>query len=261
MSALHIPSFQESTLISGGGDPVLKVWDWMSGKLLADIPVFDVAEPYIKAKAPKRKRGWSDEDGEGEGAEGGEPQKQKGKGKGRGRRARGKGKGKGKEIAEAEEEQGDRPMAEVGTGTSVEERGEDVTPASSEDTVLVFAVHKIRSVDRGEHGRFIVFSVVGWAPLRYLLGHESLTIRRASALFYTPFPERSTSPSSAILAIEFPVPVIDFTVGPNGDVWTLLDAEWAGAHTSSPEPRFARLLSWHGSTVRPSLPFPLPGLA
>ena len=133
----------------------------MSGKLLTDIPVFEVAKPYIKVKAPKRKRGWTDEDGEGEGVEGREPQKQKGKGKGRGRRARGSGKGKGKDIAEAEEVQGDRPMAEVGTGASVEEKGEDVTPASPEDTVLVFVVHKIRSVDRGEHGRFIVFSVVG----------------------------------------------------------------------------------------------------
>ena len=162
VSALHIPSFQESTLISGGGDPVLKVWDWMSGKLLADIPVFDVAESYIKVKAPKRKRGWSDEDGDEEGAQDGEAQngKGKGKGKGRGRRARGKGKGKGKETAEAEEEQRDKPMAEADGGAPVEEKGQD-TALNTEDTVLVFVVHKIRSVDRGEHGRFIVFSVVG----------------------------------------------------------------------------------------------------
>ena len=84
---------------------------------------------------------------------------------------------------------------------------------------------------------------------------ESCT--RASALFYTPFPEEGASPSSAVLSVEFPVPVIDFTVGPDGDVWTLFDAEWAGAHSSSSSsdgPRFARLLSWEGSTVRRSLP-------
>ncbi|KAI1788151.1 WD40 repeat-like protein [Ganoderma leucocontextum] len=244
VSALHIPSFHEATLVSGGGDPVLKVWDWMSGQLLADIPVFDVAEPYIKVKAPKRKRGWSDEDGEGEGAEGGEAQNGKGKGKGRGRRARGKGKGKGKESAEAEkdedgsgapeEEQGDKPMAEAEARSPVDENAR--ANLTSEDTVLVFVVHKIRSVDRGEHGRFIIFNVVG-----------------ASALFYTPFPEESASPSSAVLAVEFPVPVIDFSVASDGAVWTLLDAEWAGAHPSSSEsPRFARLLSWEGSTLSES---------
>ncbi|KAM5544290.1 hypothetical protein V8D89_001950 [Ganoderma adspersum] len=243
VSALHIPSFQESTLISGGGDPVLKVWDWMSGKLIADIPIFDVVEPTIRVKAPKRKRGWSDEDGD-EG-EGGEAQKGKGKGKGRGRRARGKGKGKAKESAEAEkdqdqdgsgaieEEQGDQPMVEADVDAPEEEKGQDPSPAS-EDTVLVFVVHKIRSVDRGEHGRFIVFTVVG-----------------ASALFYAPFPEGGASPSSAVRTVEFPVPVIDFTIGPDGDVWILFDAEWAGAQPSSSSKslRFARLLSWEGSTL------------
>ncbi|KAG1748777.1 WD40-repeat-containing domain protein [Suillus occidentalis] len=34
VSAIHIPSFSPGTLISGGGDSVLKLWDWMSGKLL-----------------------------------------------------------------------------------------------------------------------------------------------------------------------------------------------------------------------------------
>ncbi len=174
MSALHIPSFQESTLISGGGDPVLKVWDWMSGKLLADIPVFDAVEPYIKVKVSKRKRAWNDQDGEGEEAEGSEVQKGKGEGKGegkrQGRRARRQAKRKGNESTEAEkdqdgsgapdEDQGDQPMAEADASAPVEEKGQDAAP-TSEDTVVVFVVHKIRSVDRGEHARFIVFSVVG----------------------------------------------------------------------------------------------------
>ena len=182
VSALHIPSFQESTLISGGGDPVLKVWDWISGKLIADIHIFDVVEPFIRVKAPKRKRGWNDEDGEADEGEGGDVQKGKGKGKGKGRRARGKVKGKAKESAEAEkdrdqdgsghpEEQGDEPVAEADAGACEEEKGQDAAPAS-EDTVVVFVVHKIRSVDRGEHGRFIVFSVVGCVSSGMSLFHQ-----------------------------------------------------------------------------------------
>ena len=145
--------------MSGGGDPVLKVWDWMSGKLLADIPVFDVAEPYIKVRAPKRKRGWSDGDEDGEAGEGAEAQG----GKGKGRRGRGKGKGKAQEREASGtpvEEQGDQSMAEADPSAPADEGGRAATSSSGE-TVLVFVVHKIRSVDRGEHGRFIVFSVVG----------------------------------------------------------------------------------------------------
>ena len=238
----------------------------MSGKLIADIPIFDVVEPLIRVKAPKRKRGWNDEDGEADEGEGGDVQKGKGKGKGKGRRARGKVKGKAKESAEAEkardqdgsgptEEQGDQPMAEADAGAREEEKDQDAAPAS-EDTVLVFVVHKIRSVDRGEHGRFIIFSAVGcvFSALFVPQVCSSSPCTRASALFYTPFPEGGASPSSAVRTVEFPVPIIDFTIGPDGNVWTLLDAEWAGAQSSSSDGlRFARLLSWKGSTVRPSL--------
>ncbi|PIL25327.1 hypothetical protein GSI_13216 [Ganoderma sinense ZZ0214-1] len=214
----------------------------MSGELIADIPVFDVAKPFIRVKAPKRKRGWSDEDGEADEGDGGEAQKGTGKGKGRGRRARRKAKAsaqaeKGKDrdgSGAADEGEGDQPMAEADAVAPAEEKGRDAAPPA-EESVLVFVVHKIRSVDRGEHGRFIIFTVIG-----------------ASALFYTPFPEGDASPSSAVLSVEFPVPVIDFTVGSDGNVWTLLDAEWAGAQSSSSDsenPRFARLLSWEGGTL------------
>ena len=43
---------------------MLKVWDWMSGEQVAEVPVLDVVEPYIKVKAPKGRRGWDDGDGE-----------------------------------------------------------------------------------------------------------------------------------------------------------------------------------------------------
>ncbi|EED79232.1 predicted protein, partial [Postia placenta Mad-698-R] len=34
VSALHVPPFAPDILVSGGGDPMLKVWDWMSGRML-----------------------------------------------------------------------------------------------------------------------------------------------------------------------------------------------------------------------------------
>ena len=132
--------------MSGGGDPVLKVWDWMSGKLLSNVPVFEIAESYIKIKAPKRRRGGGDGDGEDEGGEGEAAQK---KGK-RGRRKRvGKTQDKNQEASAEAEEQ--------------EEGGkEEGIPANGvPEEVLVFVVNKIDSVDLGERGRHIIFSVVG----------------------------------------------------------------------------------------------------
>ncbi|TBU30168.1 WD40 repeat-like protein [Dichomitus squalens] len=238
VSALHIPSFKESALVSGGGDPMLKVWDWMSGRLLANISIFNVAEPYIRVRAPKRKRGWSEGDEDGETGEGAQPQK----GKGKGRRGRGKGKGKVNQNADAggkereacgtpAEERGDQPMADADTGEPADESNRPAASAS-EETVLAFVVYKIQSVDRGEHGRFIVFSVVG-----------------ASALFYTPFPEEGVLDPPPVHVVEFPVPVVDFTVGPDGAIWTLLDAEWAGAQSLSEKPQFVRLLTWNENTT------------
>ncbi|KAJ3008349.1 hypothetical protein NUW54_g3188 [Trametes sanguinea] len=64
VSALHTPSFKSSVLVSGGGDPMLKVWDWMSGKLLSEVAVFDAVEPYIKVKAPKWRKPWHVGDGD-----------------------------------------------------------------------------------------------------------------------------------------------------------------------------------------------------
>ncbi|KAI0709668.1 WD40-repeat-containing domain protein [Cerioporus squamosus] len=246
VSALHIPSFQPSTLISGGGDPMLKVWDWMSGKLLANITV----------KAPKRRRGSGDGDGdaEGDGADG----EQK-KGKGRGRRSRGKGKGKGKE--EVREDSADVEQVEDAAATKADATPEDspMPEASAEEPgkvsaqaasatpeeVLVFVVHKIASADRGEHGQFIVFNAVG-----------------ATAMFYTPLPAEATTDPS-VLAVDFGVPVIDFTVGPTGDVWVLLDAEWTGAPSSasSEKPQFVRMLTWNGATLSESTPSDAPLLA
>ncbi|KAL4066006.1 hypothetical protein V8B97DRAFT_1914561 [Scleroderma yunnanense] len=63
VSAIHIPSFATGSLISGGGDPVLKVWDWMTGRLQRNIYVFEAVEPFVMVKAQQR-RHKSQEDGD-----------------------------------------------------------------------------------------------------------------------------------------------------------------------------------------------------
>ncbi|KAJ3781271.1 WD40 repeat-like protein, partial [Lentinula aff. detonsa] len=50
VSAVHIPSDRPGTLISGGGDAELKIWDWRSGKHEMDIPILDSVKSYIKVK-------------------------------------------------------------------------------------------------------------------------------------------------------------------------------------------------------------------
>ncbi|KAI0741370.1 WD40-repeat-containing domain protein [Daedaleopsis nitida] len=246
VSAIHIPSFQPDVLVSGGGDPILKVWDWMSGKLLADIAVSSTVEPYIKVKTPKKRRGQADGDGgEGEG-EGGNGAQRTEDGKGKSRRRRRKGKGAGKAQPHEESEGGENPSAEADPADDqtmlenvpAEEHVQVLLPAPEEVVVLV--VHRISSVDRGEHGRFIVFNAVG-----------------ATAIFYTPFPEGDHSTSTpAVHAVDIGVPVIDFTVGPDGDLWTLVDAQWTGVpDTPSEDPQSVRLLQWNGANlVEPSNP-------
>ncbi|KAG8887471.1 tRNA (guanine-N(7)-)-methyltransferase non-catalytic subunit trm82 [Tulasnella sp. 332] len=54
VSALHIPLFSRTTLISGGGDPELFVWDWTSGTLSGRIPVMDTVRPMVRVKGGRQ---------------------------------------------------------------------------------------------------------------------------------------------------------------------------------------------------------------
>ncbi|KAI0773221.1 hypothetical protein BD413DRAFT_540191 [Trametes elegans] len=248
VSALHIPSFDHALLVSGGGDPYLKVWDWLSGKALSEIAVSQAVEPYIKVRAPKWRHGWNDGDGEGEegAAEG------KGKGKGKGRR-KGKGKKADQELpaqdASAEQEglsgsqtpvpageNTDIPMVGTDTPSSTED-GSHNAPKNSDETNLVFAVHRIQTVDRGEHGRFVVFSAVG-----------------ATAVFYVPFPANGEQISAtAVQAVDLGKPVVDFTLDQQGNVWVLTDSEWSGPSDATLEGASpVRLLTWDGSKLSES---------
>lgn len=65
ISAIHIPRdpAAHNILISGGGDPVIKVWQWRAGRRLYDVAIEDVVRPFIAARRARPKRGY-DSDGE-----------------------------------------------------------------------------------------------------------------------------------------------------------------------------------------------------
>lgn len=117
---------------------MLKLWDWMSGKLLRDIDVFSAVQPFITVKAPKKKREWRDEDEDIEPTEG----------------KRGRRKNKGKHGEKRSADDGD-----------VEESQDSAIPkgrpgeASTEDSEVVFVVHRVASIP--SLAPIIVFSVVG----------------------------------------------------------------------------------------------------
>lgn len=202
ISAIHNPGFALPDLISGGGDPVLKVWDWMTGNMKYELRVLDAIQPYIKVRH-KNQRG---DDAEGSTETG----RRKGK----------KGKRKGN--------------APNGGVTHVETTGgidTDVNPervpgdaheeASNEKGELILVVHKISTV-AAESGDYIVFSAVG-----------------ATALFVTPYPKDSAT--FGIRAFDLGQPVIDFTVSEDGLIWVSVDANWSEDSPENPETKSAMI--------------------
>ena len=88
---------------------------------------------------------------------------------------------------------------------------------------------------------------------------SSCTDIRATSAFYTHVPKECTATSKLfILETRFTVPVIDFTIAPDGDAWALFDVERAGARASffPLNLRFTRLLPSEGSDVRHLVSYP-----
>ena len=136
MSSVHIPCFSPDKLISGGGDLALKIWDWMTGKVQAEVEVWSIVQSFIKVEGGKRGRGWGEE------AE-------------RGKQRKRRGKAKNSESEEDVEEL----VGKVGPSAG------DITPEQrqlnvAESGEIVQVVHKIDSLDLGT-SKYILFSAVG----------------------------------------------------------------------------------------------------
>ncbi|KAF8659894.1 hypothetical protein AX16_001778 [Volvariella volvacea WC 439] len=203
VSAIHIPHLHPSVLVSGGGDPMLKVWDWMNGKLLQEISIIEAVIPFIKVTPPKRKRGWNESE------EGGSSKRKFRKGK--------KGKGKQREGSPAEAENVDDDTAIKGEEDAERQETSANVGGSSGQEEKALVVYKIDSIADGAEMR-LIFSVVG-----------------ASAVFAVSLPSSNEAVVSEIKSFDFGVPVIDFQVTGN-EIWVSLDNEWAGKEASLIKP-------------------------
>ena len=154
VSALHVPAFDHSLLVSGGGDPVLKVWDWMTGKEKYNIPIQEAVEPFIVVKGKKRR--WIEEDEMGD-------ENSTVRVKKRNRKRKNKGKSKQEQVSKQDVDMEDTGDDVGSTTPAIAENPQgDVTRDSIrpevEETVL--AIHKIDSFET-PHGKHLVFSAVG----------------------------------------------------------------------------------------------------
>ncbi|KAG6826553.1 hypothetical protein H0H92_015328 [Tricholoma furcatifolium] len=223
VSAIHNPPFAPADLVSGGGDPALKVWDWMSGTAKYEIPVWDAVEPFIRVRSPKRKRGE-------EGGEAGEAKR-----KGRGKKAKGRGKGKGKEKAKAEDEAGEEE--EKDEAEEVEAEAEAAAEVQDEvvapDTPV--GAGNVAEEDKGD--KILVIRKIETTPSRHVL----FSAVGATALFSVDYPSSGSIP--AVRSFELGQPVLDFIVLPDENmVWVTLDGNWSDGTMDSTSRKFLRVL-------------------
>ncbi|KAF9648053.1 WD40 repeat-like protein [Thelephora ganbajun] len=207
VSALHIPAFDHSLLVSGGGDPVLKVWDWMTGKEKYEIPIQESAGPFIVVKGKKRR--WFEE---------AEMSDENSTVRARKKGRKGKSKGKAKEISEQDADMegavdDGSPVPAITEDTPEDGPQESIRPEVEE---LVLAIHRIDSFEttRGKH---LVFNAVG-----------------CTSLFACTFPSQDDTSSPMIQTFSFSKPVIDFYVH-DSLFWVLVDDGWGeGSVESNP---------------------------
>lgn len=139
VSAIHIPKDDPSSLISGGGDPMLKIWDWASGALKHSVPVLETVEPFLAILASRKKRGLGQDD---EGAPDGSAKMGKGQRK--------------KEKRNAAKQ--DEVLAGEVANTPVAADSENVEDEPKPEKVLV--IHRIECID-SDSGPHVIFSAVG----------------------------------------------------------------------------------------------------
>ncbi|KZP01540.1 hypothetical protein CALVIDRAFT_9711 [Calocera viscosa TUFC12733] len=210
VTALHIPPFAPETLISGGGEPQLFLWDWADARLRGKVDYERLARGFVLIK-PVRKPGVK---------------------KGQGRKRK-----KGSEAAgtpSAVEQGGEEPAEGEADGEGEDGWGqkgglvEVTSPEEEED--ITFSVQKIAALEAGEE-RAILWSLVG-----------------CSALLYLPFPpaelEIGTEGAMQPQALNLGKPILDFWVQ-GAQVWITLDASWPGySQESSKEGVDVRLARW-----------------
>jgi tRNA (guanine-N(7)-)-methyltransferase subunit TRM82 len=170
VSAIHIPSSMPDTLVSGGGDAMLKIWNWQSGKLTGEIPVLEVITPFIVVLPVRPGRRVETGDGEGK------PHGRKGRAKAKRSKARTEQNIEDSGSAgtfdtpptgdveipavDIDEAMPDAPTPEVTTRTP--DTAEPVAPADADaPQELVLVIAKIRTFTPPSSSPTLVFSATG----------------------------------------------------------------------------------------------------
>ncbi|KAJ7117685.1 WD40-repeat-containing domain protein [Mycena epipterygia] len=143
VSAIHMPESSPTELVSGGGDPMLKVWDWMSGKVKREIPISEAVEPFIKVKPARKTPRRFEDDGD-------EVEDEKKK---KTRKAKGRAKRRAEEAKEGSTSAIPPP-----------EETESADPPGNDDSVL--AIARIESLkSEMDDTPYLIFSLVGGSAL------------------------------------------------------------------------------------------------
>ncbi|KAH9070678.1 WD40 repeat-like protein [Lactarius deliciosus] len=251
ISAIHIPRepTAHGVLVSGGGDPVLKVWDWRAGRGLYDVAIEEAVRPFIAVRRRQPRRGY-DSDGERK------PPSRRWLARQRRREAKaasgavevkveddddGEGGGVGVEgEGEIEVEVGIEDDGDDESGDEVVEADAITASPEIEERPLVLVVQKIDTLKVG--GRLaVVFSAVG-----------------ATALFWFVLPPDPAAVSGDPLVVhahDLCGPVITFAplTGSPDCMWVSVDTHWANSDTPS-YVRLVRLAQDSASEVLPPPP-------
>jgi hypothetical protein len=211
---------------------MIKVWDWMSGRVIANAYVEESVKPFIKVL---RKRVSGREDGEdadaGDGGEAGDGKAKLGKklsarqrrraNKRARKAAEGVGDGNGNEaggmqvVQEEQEDEGEEEKTEgVEDEMEVDQAEtpaktplENAKPSPSPPLEPLLAIHKIESVNSGNDTRSLVFSAIGCVYPTFTFLHAFFSLSgimiqpyRATAIFIFAYPaclsaQSSSSPS------------------------------------------------------------------
>ncbi|KAH8103828.1 WD40-repeat-containing domain protein [Cristinia sonorae] len=228
VSAIYIPAFSPNTLISGGGDSYLQLWDWTTGTKRITVPILDVVEPYIKVRPPKNRTWFTGGDGDDDdGGAGSGDEKTAGAGKktGKGKRKRGKGKSEEPDVAEKEAKVDGGAAEDVAMEEAVAgppkppPAGAQSEKIEAEESPLTLVVNRIETAVLSDESKWIVFHAVG-----------------ATALFYTHYPEDVASANSvapSVLTLDLGKPILDFVPTQDGSFVVLTDGEWTTPATES----------------------------
>ncbi|KAG9012180.1 tRNA (guanine-N(7)-)-methyltransferase non-catalytic subunit trm82 [Tulasnella sp. JGI-2019a] len=248
VSALHIPLFSEDTLISGGGDPELFVWNWTLGTLLHQIPVMDIVRPTVRVKGGRQsyKRLPRRPDGQGLSRKSRSAKKTK-----KAAQAAAAGSTPNDEDDDMDAEEGDDEGSQANAAADIEmaeERTEGVGKEASTSQLLLphkfdpqeesFVIGKINSMSTGE-ADLVLFTAVG-----------------SSALFYFSLPSDTSAalPPMEIHVVDLGSPVLDYVVSAfNGRpvIWVSTDNTWSSRSdqegdviVDAPGSPMVRLVKW-----------------